>query len=89
MATNQRVQIEFVEEPIQVRVDISRLTWGDLLALQRSNTGEMSEAEAMEVTNQLLAKVLDEDPMQMPAMVVAAVLQEVLTRAGMLMSAKN
>ena len=86
---NQRVQIEFVEEPIQVRLDISRLTWGDLLALQRSNTGEMSEAEAMEVTNRLLAKVLDEDPLQMPAMVVAAVLQEVLTRAGMLMSAKN
>lgn len=86
---NTRVQIEFVEEPIQVRVDISRLTWGDLIELQRRNAGEMSEAEAMEATNKLLAKVLGEDPTGMPAMVVAAVLQEILTRAGTLMSAKN
>lgn len=86
---NTRVQIEFVEEPIQVRVDISRLTWGDLLELQRRNAGDMTEDEAMQATNKLLAKVLDQDPTGMPAMVVAAVLQEIMERAGALMSAKN
>lgn len=86
---NTRVQIEFIEEPIQVRVDISKLTWGDLLELQRRGAGDLSEAEAMETTNKLLAKVLDQDPSGMPAMVVAAVLQEIMERAGALMSAKN
>lgn len=74
------VTVEFVEEPVNVKVDFSRLTWGDLLKLQRrGDTG--SDEEAEKLMTDLISKLTGQDAYDLPAYVVAEIIQQVMARA--------
>ncbi len=83
-----KVTVEFIEEPVKVQVDFSRLTWGDLLKLQRrGDTG--SEEEAERLMTDLISKLTGEDAYTLPAYVVTEIIQQVMARAQGDGAAKN
>lgn len=74
------VTVQFIEEPVNVAVDFSRLTWGDLLRLQRrGETG--SDEEAEKLMTDLISKLTGQDAYTLPAYVVAEIIKQVMARA--------
>lgn len=74
------VTISFVETPVTVTVDMSKLTWGDLLAIQRATAGNTSEDQAAGLINDVLTRVTGEDVEKLPATAVSEVLKAVMAR---------
>lgn len=83
-----RVQIEFVETPIRVSVDMARLTWGDLLELQRLQRLAKTDAdgdaggEAERTLNALVSKITGQDATELPAVVVSGVIEAIKERTA-------
>lgn len=80
-ASDKMVTIEFVEEPITLRVDMRLVTWGDLLDVQRLQR-EGGAGAAEEVLTQLVSRITGQDARLLPAMAVAAVMEAVQERAA-------
>lgn len=76
------VTINFVEQPVTIDVDLSRLTWGDLLKIQRAMGGGVDDAQAEELLNGVLSRVTGQDATELPAIAVAEVLRQVMSRVG-------
>lgn len=83
----QRVTVEFIETPIQVQVDLSLLTWGDLLDLQRA--GASDDVDASKLLTTLVSKVTGQDAKTLPAMVVSAISEEMMKRVNGSQREKN
>ncbi len=82
------VTVEFIEDPVTVKVDFAKLTWGDLIALQkRGETG--SEEEAEQLMTGLISKLTGQDAYTLPAYVVSEIIGAVMARAQGDASAKN
>jgi hypothetical protein len=83
-----RVQIEFVETPIRVSVDMALLTWGDLLVVQRlqrqakAGGDDDDGAEAERALNALVSKITGQDAVGLPAVVVTRVLDAIKERTA-------
>lgn len=74
------VTINFVEKPLSIEVDLSLLTWGDLLRIQRAMGGAVNEVDAEEMINTVLSKVTGQDATTLPALAVADILRAVMER---------
>lgn len=74
------VKISFIEKEIEVNVDLSLLTWGDLLKLQRVSSSGTSEEQAEELLNNVISRVTGKDAYDLPAVVVTQVLQAIMQR---------
>lgn len=82
------IQIEWVEDPITIKVDMSKLTWGDVVAIQKAQEGGESDAQA--ILESIVTKVTGQDAAMMPAQAFSAVVQAMMERAsGAGESAKN
>lgn len=78
------ITIKYKDEPQEVEVDMARVTWRDLIDLQKSRAAGMDEEKAIEVATGLVSKITGRDAWDLPAAVVAKILSEVLTRASLL-----
>lgn len=84
------VNVTFVEKEFSVQADITALTWGDLLKLQKAVAGGVSEDEAQELLAGIISKVTGQDANELPAVAVQAVLNGLLQRVqGNGQAAKN
>ena len=67
------VEIEFVEVHHKVKVDLTKLTWGDALSLQKAQTDPaMTDDEREHMTTAMVSKITGEAASSLPAVVVAA-----------------
>lgn len=84
------VTIEFVEVQHKVRVDLTKLTWGDALALQKAQTdAAMTDDEREHMTTAMVSKITGQDAESLPAVVVAKVLKAIGERTGQATTGKN
>lgn len=83
------VTVNFVEREIEINVDLSLLTWGDLLAIQRAQGGTVTEEQAESLLNTVLSKVTGQDATTLPAVAVAEVLRQVMAKVSGSSTAKN
>ena len=74
------ISIEWVEEPITIKVDMSRLTWGDVVAIQKAQEGGESDAQA--ILEGIVTKVTGQDAATMPAQAFSAVVTAMMERAN-------
>lgn len=90
MDGEERVQIEYVDTPVTVQVDFSRLTFGDYLRLRKVQGGSMTDDEAEAMIVELVSKLTGQNALDLPGMAVNAILAELGQRATMgAPSAKN
>jgi hypothetical protein len=73
------VTVNFVEQEQTINVDMSLLTWGDLLRIQKM-TVDTNEDAAEIMLNSVLSKVLGQDVADLPATVVNEVLRAVMAK---------
>jgi hypothetical protein len=83
------ITINFVETPVTVDVDVARLTWRDLVALQKTRAAGMDEETAIETVTNLVSKVTGQDAWEMPAQVVSRIAKDLVERTSLGTSAKN
>ena len=84
------VEIEFVEVHHKVKVDLTKLTWGDALSLQKAQTDPaMTDDEREHMTTAMVSKITGEDASTPPAVVVARVLKAISERTGQATTGKN
>lgn len=73
------VEVEFVKTKHKVRIDMSKLTWGDTLMMQKKQKlveeGAITDDEATEFLNKIIKKVTGEDANELPANVVQKVME--------------
>ena len=75
------IRIEFVEEPVTIRVDMAKLTWGDLIEIQRQQGGQGTEEDAEKMLSSIITKVTGQDAYTMPAQVMTKLVAAVIDRA--------
>lgn len=80
-AGSGNIEIEFVEEPIKIRVDMAKLTWGDLIDIQRQQNGDGSEEAAEKTLTAIVSKVTGQDAYTLPAQAMAKLIAAVMERA--------
>lgn len=73
------IEIEWVETPITVKVDMSALTWNDLKAI-RALQGDEAGAEA--AVEAVVTRVTGIEAGELPAQVFAAVVEGMMARAS-------
>lgn len=78
----ERVQIEYIDTPVRVSVDFSRLTFGDYLRLRKIQGGGLSDDEAEQMIVDLVTKLTGQDALELPGMAVNAILAELGQRAS-------
>lgn len=83
------VTVNFVDTPLTIDVDLSKLTWGDLLKIQRAMGGTLAEDQAEELLNGVLSRVTGQDATGLPALAVAEVLRAVMDKVSGGKSEKN
>lgn len=83
------VKVRFVEPPVEIDVDMSRITWRDLIDLQKAQREGMDEERAVEVVTKIVSRITGQDAWDLPAQVVAKVAEEMMTMAGLGGAAKN
>ena len=84
------VTIEFVEVRHKVTIDMSKLTWGDALALQKAQTDPaMTDDEREHLTTKMVSTATGQDANTLPAVVVGRVLRAIAERTGQATTAKN
>jgi hypothetical protein len=75
------IQIEFVEEPVQIRVNMACLTWGDLLAIQKQLSGDQTEEDSIKMFSAIVSKVTGQDAYTLPAQVMTKLIPMIMQRA--------
>lgn len=75
------VKVNLVEPQIDITVDLSKLTWGDLLNLQRVVGSQITEGQAIEMISAIVTKVTDRNANDLPAVAMQAILQAIFERA--------
>lgn len=83
------VKVRFVEPPVEIDVDMSKITWRDLIELQRAQREGLDEDGAVEVVTKIVSRITGQDAWELPAQVVAKVAEEMMTMAGLGGTAKN
>lgn len=73
------IQIEWVDEPVTVKIDMSKLTWGDVVAIQKAQEGGESDAQA--ILEGIVTKVTGQNAAEMPAQAFSAVVSAMMERA--------
>lgn len=74
------INIEWVDEPVTVKIDMSKLTWGDVVAIQRAQDG--GEADAQAILEGIVTKVTGQNAAAMPAQAFSAVVAAMMERAA-------
>jgi len=74
------ISIEWVEEPIAVKIDMSKLTWGDVVAIQQAQANNESDAQV--ILESIVTKVTGQDATTMPAQAFSAVVAAMMERAA-------
>lgn len=74
--------VHFVEREIEINVDLSLLSWGDLLSIQKAQSGTVTEEQAETLLNTVLSKVTGQDVTSLPAVAVAEVLRQVMAQVS-------
>lgn len=76
------IQIEFVEEPVKIQVNMNCLTWGDLLAIQKQlSAGDQTEADSEVMFSAIVSKVTGQDAYTLPAQVMGKLIPLIMARA--------
>lgn len=83
------ITIKWVEAPVEIEVDMARVTWRDLVQLQKAQEAGMDEDKAIEVVSNLVTKITGQDAWEMPAQVVARIAKELVDRTSLGGEAKN
>lgn len=73
------INIEWTEQDINIQADMSRLTWDDIVALQRAPA--QSNDEAMEMLRTIVTKVTGQPAGELPAMAVTSIVRQIQERA--------
>lgn len=82
------ITINWVETPLEIDVDMSKLTWRDLVAIQRAPMAD--EAQAQATLETIVSKVTGMDAGNLPAQAFVALVQAMMQRAnGQSDAAKN
>lgn len=79
------IVIDWVEEPIKVTVDMSKLTWGDVLDIQKtqaSDDGRTAEEKSLEVIQRVVTKVTGIEATELPAQAFGEVLNAIMERVN-------
>ena len=74
------VTINWVEAPLEIDVDMSKLTWRDLVAIQR--TPMIDEAQAQATLEAIVSKVTGMDAADLPAQAFVQLVQAMMQRAN-------
>lgn len=81
------IEIQWADTPIAVTIDMTRLTWGDVVAIQRAQAG--SEADAQATLEAIVTKVTGTPAQDLPAQAFTAVVEAMMQRATGGDTAKN
>ena len=76
------ITINWVETPLEISVDMSKLTWRDLVAIQR--TPMIDEAQAQATLETIVSKVTGTDAASLPAQAFVSLVQAMMQRAKFL-----
>jgi hypothetical protein len=74
------VTINWIDTPLEVNVDMSKLTWRDIVSIQRAQVAD--ELTAQETIEAIVTKVTGVDAGDMPAQAFSQVVQAMMARAG-------
>lgn len=83
------ITVKWVETPVEIEIDMGRLTWGDLLRLKKAQQADLDDDKAAELITGLVTKITGQDAMELPAQVVAKIANEISERAVAVQQAKN
>ncbi len=83
------VTVKFIEPPVNIDVDMSKITWRDLIELQKVQRQGGDEEQAIEAVTKIVSRITGQDAWDLPAQVVAKVVEEMMTMAGLGGTAKN
>jgi hypothetical protein len=72
------VEIEVVREPVKVKIDFNKLTWGRVLELQRALAADATNEKAEELVSKVISDLTGQNAYDLPAFAVTRILQEVL-----------
>lgn len=74
------ITINWIDTPLEIDVDMSKLTWRDLVAIQR--TPMMDEGKAQEALETIVSKVTGTDSADLPAQAFVQLVQAMMQRAN-------
>jgi hypothetical protein len=74
------VTINWIDTPLEISVDMSKLTWRDLVAIQR--TPMIDEAQAQATLETIISKVTGMDAGDLPAQAFVQLVQAMMQRAN-------
>lgn len=83
------ITIKWVEPAVEIEVDMSRLTWRDLVEFQRVRDSVLDDEQRVELVTRLVSRITGQDAWELPAQVVAQIANEALTRTSLGGMAKN
>ena len=83
------ITINYVEKPVAIDVDLTLLTWGDLLKIQRAMGGGVDDQQAEELLNGVLSRVTGQDATTLPALAVSEILRSIMSRVSGRQTEKN
>lgn len=83
------ITIKWVEPAVEIEVDMSRLTWRDLVEFQRVRDSVLDDEQRVELVTKLVSRITGQDAWELPAQVVAQIANEALTRTSLGGTAKN
>lgn len=83
------ITIKWVEPAVEIEVDMSRLTWRDLVEFQKARNTEMDDEQRVQLVTQLVSRITGQDAWDLPAQVVAKIANEALARTSLGAEAKN
>lgn len=78
MTEKNMVEVEVVQEPISIKVDLNKVTWGKVLKIQRALGKDASEEEAEQIVTSIISDVTGQDAYELPAHVVSEVLNKII-----------
>ena len=76
------LDIEDVTAPVKVKVDFNKVTWGDVLTIQKLVGEGVEEAEAQAFLTGIVSKVTGVDANDLPVFAVKEVLEKVMAYVG-------
>lgn len=90
---SDHIEIVRVQRPIRIEIDMDKLTWGDALKMQQYRTkveaGELSDAEAAALLNELVEKVTGQNPLGLPSAAVSRIVEAMFGEDGGDADSKN
>ena len=83
------VTVNFIDPPVVIDVDMSAITWRDLIEMQKAQREGMDEDQAIAVVTKIVSRITGQDAWDLPAQVVAKVTESMMSMAGLGGMAKN